>query len=349
MTRFIFYVLAAVMMVACMSRGAAAERFICESHRGASPYPAAVTPNYDHDRYAPNEKEVIKRFGAYVSSFDRADDDNGDGAGDLLAVPEWVAYELKGVSPNAAGHYEEPDISIKRPADWYKAPGLSFLWTDRADVTKKRIDNSYDGIGRVWNRGHLAMADHAQRMSWQASCNTHFFWNALPQAADMNQGPWRHLEDYTAAAANKFGRLWIIAGPVFEKDKAIGFIGEAKKGEVPVAVPHALFKVVVRETEGGNVDALAFFFPQAYEEDSAGQPSPLETWVNCSGAKKAGHVYDHRPRLTSVAKVEELTGLTFFPGVRNRRALRDTIPTALWAIEQQYWSPGGCARQNYVP
>ena len=61
MTRFIFYVLAAVMMVACMSRGATAERFICESHRGASPYPAAVTPNYDHDRYAPNEKEVINK------------------------------------------------------------------------------------------------------------------------------------------------------------------------------------------------------------------------------------------------------------------------------------------------
>ena len=169
------------------------------------------------------------------------------------------------------------------------------------------------------------------------------------EAADMNQGPWRHLEDYTAAAANKFGRLWIIAGPVFEKDKAIGFIGEAEKGEVPVAVPHALFKVVIRETEGGNVDALAFLFPQAYEEDSAGQPSPLETWVNCSGAKKAGHVYDHRPRLTSVAKIEELTGLTFFPGVQNRIALRNTTPTALWEIKKKYWSPGGCARQNYVP
>ena len=61
MTRFIFYVLAAVLLVASMSRGAAAEKFVCESQRGASPYPAAATPDYDHDRSAPNEKEVLKR------------------------------------------------------------------------------------------------------------------------------------------------------------------------------------------------------------------------------------------------------------------------------------------------
>ncbi len=140
MTRFIFCVLAAAVMVTCMSRGAAAKRFICESHRGASPYPAVATPDHDHDRYAPNEKEVIKRFGAYVSSFGHADDDNGDGVGDLLAVPGWVAYELKGVSPDAAGHYEEPDISIKRPADWYKAPGLSF--GNYILVYQKSLDNT---------------------------------------------------------------------------------------------------------------------------------------------------------------------------------------------------------------
>ena len=336
MTHFIFRVLAAALTAACMSHEATAEPYVCKSHDGTSPYPAVATPDHDHARYAPNEKEVIERFGAYVSSFDGADDDDGDGVGDLLAVPEWVAYELKGVSPNADGRYKEPDISIEGPAPWYKAPRLSFLWTDRAGVTKKRIDDSYKHIGHVWNRGHLAMADHAQRIGWQASCNTHFFWNALPQAAKMNQGPWRDLEDYTAAAANKFGRLWIIAGPVFEKDKAIGFIGEAKKGEVPVAVPHALFKVVVRETEGGNVDALAFLFPQPYKEGDDGQPRPLETCVHCGKTKKDDPVYDYSPQLKSVAQIEELTGLTFFLGVRNREVLRNATPSALWEIEEHY-------------
>ena len=216
-----------------LSNDAAAEKFTCESDRGLSPYPIVAIPGYEHDRYAPVEREVVKEFGAYISSFDGDDDDDGNGGGDLLAVPQWVTYELKGVAPDVSGEYSEPDISIKRPNDWYKAPALSFLWEDRPGVTKSRIDNSYDGIGKIWNRGHLAMADHAQRISWQASCNTHFFWNAVPQAADMNQGPWRHLEDYTAAASNKFKRIWIIAGPIFEHGKPIGFNRREGQGRSP--------------------------------------------------------------------------------------------------------------------
>tara|TARA_R110002072_G_scaffold211424_1_gene368956 strand:+ start:8451 stop:9518 length:1068 start_codon:yes stop_codon:yes gene_type:complete len=343
----------ALVVSASLSNPAAAEKFTCESDRGESPYAIAATPDHDHDRYAPNQKEIIKRFGAYVSSFDGDDDDDGDGKGDLLAVPQWVAYELKGLKPKANGEFEEPDISINRPNDWYKEPKFAFLWTDRAGVTKSRIDNSYDGIGSIWNRGHLAMADHAQRISWQASCNTHFFWNAVPQAADMNQGPWRHLEDYSAAASNKYERLWIIAGSVIEKGKPIGFIGETSKGEVPVAVPHALFKVIVRETGNGKVDALAFLFPQAYAPGADGQPRPTEKWVNCNKAKGKGkgkgHVYDHKPRLKTVAEIENMTGLTFFPGAANREEMRTRQAAALWQVEEKFWDPKGCAGQRYVP
>ncbi len=326
-----------------------AEKFTCESDRGHSPYPAASTPDHDHDRYAPNQKEIIKRFGAYVSSFDGDDDDDGDGKSDLLAVPQWVAYELKGLVPKADGEFEEPDISINRPNDWYKEPDFAFLWTNRTGVTKSRLDNSYDGEGSTWNRGHLAMADHAQRISWQASCNTHFFWNAVPQAADMNQGPWRHLEDYTAAASNKFTRLWIIVGSVFERGKPIGYIGETNKGEVPVAIPHALFKVIVRDIGDGKVDALAFIFPQPYAKASNGRQKPTEEWVNCNKAKRLEHTYDHRPSLRTVAQIEDLTGLTFFPGAVNRDEIRVQEAEALWPVEEKYWDPKGCAGQRFVP
>jgi len=350
MPRFTFgAAIAALVAIFGYLDDAVAEKFICESDHGNSPYPISAMPNYDHDRYAPDEKEVLKRFDAYASSFDGEDDDDGDGKGDLLAVPQWVSYELKGVSPNANGEYQEPDISIARPNDWYRAPDLSFLWTNRAGITKGRIDDSYDGIGTVWNRGHLAMADHAQRISWQASCNTHFFWNAVPQAQDMNQGPWRHLEDYTAAASNKFKRLWIIAGPVFEKGKPIGFIGEKSKGEVPVAVPHAMFKVVVRDLGNDKVDALAFLFPQPYVDGRDGQPRPTETWVNCNKAKGMNHIYDHRPRLRSVAEIEDITGLTFFPGALNREEARVRKPAALWPVEMKYWDSKVCVGQRYVP
>ena len=336
-------------IVILTGRDATAERFICESSRGLSPYQVQVAPTHDHDRYAPNEREKTKKFAAYISSFDGNDDDDGNGDPDLLAVPQWVSYELQGLRPKADGSFEEPDISIQRPNDWYRAPGLAFLWTDRPGVRRSRLDNSYDGIGRVWNRGHLAMADHAQRISWQASCNTHFFWNAVPQAADMNQGPWRHLEDYTAAAANKFGRLWIIAGPVFEANEPVRHIGEASKGEVPVAVPHGMFKVVVREVGDTEVAALAFLFTQHYEQGPNDQPRPSETWVNCSGARGQGHIYDHRPRRRSVAEIEALTGLRFFPDAANREDVLNEVPDTLWPVASRYWDPRGCAGQNYIP
>ena len=193
------------------------------------------------------------------------------------------------------------------------------------------------------------MADHAQRILLQASCNTHFFWNAVPQAKDMNQGPWRHLEDYTAAAANRFKRLWIIAGPVFEKNRPVDFIGETSKGEVPVAVPHGMFKIAVREVGDRKVAALAFLFTQYYEHEADGRPRPTETWVNCSEAKRRRHIYEHRSRLKAVAEVEALTGLTFFPEAVNREHARTDVPTALWPIAKKYWDPKGCAGQNYVP
>ena len=121
------------------------------------------------------------------------------------------------------------------------------------------------------------MADYAQRISRQASCDTHFFWNAVPQAADRNQGPWRNLGDHTPAAANKFGRLGIIAGSVFDANEPVGHIGEASKGEVPAAVPHGMFKVVVREVVYREVAALALLFTQHHEQGTAGQPRPTET------------------------------------------------------------------------
>lgn len=329
-----------------VSSSALAAKFPCKSDRGMTAHAVESAPGFDHARYAPAERELVKSFAGYTGSFDVADDDTGDGKGDLLANPVWVAYELKGVAPTADGAFKEPEISLKRPSDWYKEPDFAFLWTNRAGVTKKRLDNSYDGIGTIWNRGHLAQADHVQRIGAEASCNTHHFWNAVPQAAEMNQGPWLHLENYVAALANKHGRVWTIAGPIFDVGKPILFIGDP--GEVPVAVPHALFKILVREKEG-RVHTLAFVFEQP-SEMKAGRPVPTSAakagWVKCNQVKSKGHVYDHRPRLVSVKQIEARTGLTFFAGHADRDWLESENPGALWPVEKKFWSGHVCGGQK---
>lgn len=334
------------LLFALLSVGVAqAERFHCATANSESAYPAGVQLEHDHIRFAPRPFELVQEFEAFVASFDGPDDDDGDGHADLRATPQWVAYELIGLTPNARGAYVEPDISIDR--DWYRSAEFAFIY-DAVDRTRRlEIDDSYTGVGTIWNRGHLAMADHAQRISAIASCNTNTYWNAVPQAADLNQGPWLHLENYTAALANAYGRVWIIAGPIYDRDQQVLTIGDT--GEVPVAVPHALFKVVVLEIDG-VVFTLTFIFDQPYTADAAGIPQPLAntSWIRCSRARAAQHIYDHRPNLSSVAEIERRTGLTFFAGRADRAALVNTTPTALWPVDPMFWSGQVCG-QNSVP
>lgn len=124
--------------------------------------------------------------------------------------------------------------------------------------------------------------------------------------------------------------------------------------DLPVGLPYGAASDLARISIGppsGLVSNCthAFLFTQRYVLGADGQPRPTENWVNCNQAKRRQHVYDHRSRLTSVAEIEALTGLTFFPGALNRERARTAVPTTLWPVPQKYWDPNGCAGQNFVP
>ncbi|MGB7371759.1 DNA/RNA non-specific endonuclease [Erythrobacter sp.] len=329
-------------------QAAFAEQFRC-SGAAVSPIPAKAATNHDHGRYAPSDvSSLSKSFTAFDAVFDDADDDDGDGEPDLRLNPEYVIYEMFGVSPDASGEYAEPDISIRRPSKWYASPELVPLVEPIPDVTNKRLDDSYSGIGTIWNRGHLAMADHAQRIDGPASCNTHNFWNGSPQAAALNQGPWLHLENYSAAAANKFRSIWIVTGPIFDPATPKLTIGDAD--ELKVEIPDAFFKILISEGPSG-IETLAFIFEQPNELGEDGTPVPSRAWVRCSSAKREGHVYNHGPNLVPISEIERRTGLRLFHGHPERDAIVSAEADALWAIEERYWDPGPgvCGGQRSHP
>ena len=344
--RQIFRSIIAAVAILAMPAAAQAEAFRCESRSGASPYPDAATVTHDHRRYAPaSTGETEREFTAFVAAFDGPDDDNGDGRPDLTGNPSWVAYHLIGVEPDDQGRFAEPDVSIRRPSVWYRSSDLAHHWTERPWISSTRIDDSYAGVGRIWNRGHLAMADHAQRISAQASCNTHAFWNASPQAADFNQGPWLHLETYTAALSNMDGEVWIVAGPIFDNAPLLNI---AEPDEVPVAVPHAFFKLIVREA-GGTVDVRALIFEHPSEGPHGAvnpEPSSARQWVNCSRAQRAGHVYRPAQHLVSLAELESRSGLHFLRGLSDYPRLANVRPSALWDVPEQYWTGYICGGQR---
>jgi DNA/RNA endonuclease G (NUC1) len=269
----------------------------------------------------------VREYAAFISSFDSADDDDWDGYEDRFAVPEWVAYEIKRFQTHPDGTYKKPQGASQRPSKWYKSRDLDFLFDDPT-LTSKRLDDSYRGIGRVYNRGHLARKLHADRISWRAGCNTHHLSNAVPQAAGFNQGIWLDMENYTGAWANKFGRVWIITGPIFYRDAPRYVIGDA--GEVPVAIPDALFKIVIKENTATSLpDVLAFIYPQWNVQ--------YYKTGNCRGDK----TYSHTPFLVSVDQIEQATGLSFFTAMNwtdeQQRTVKTQVATSLWPVEAKYF------------
>ncbi|MPW29946.1 hypothetical protein F9L16_13205 [Agarivorans sp. B2Z047] len=300
-----------------------AAKYRCSIENGQSPYELGVPAAYNHTKYTPDfsSELLIKTEAAYTSFFSPKPP--------FLASPKFVSYHLIGVDSLINGYYSEPDVSVD--SRWYRSDDLKFLWTGRSQQYRRGLDHSYNGIGRVWNRGHWAMSDHAQRISAQASCNTYQFWNASPQAKDLNQGPWRALENYTAALSNMYGQVWIITGPIFDEGTDIGFIGD--DGDVPVAVPHALFKVILREVDG-QLEQRAFIFEQAYTSSDGEAPKPIGKWVNCNKAKDT-YTYDHEGYLVSLEKLSDRTGL-FFSHLFSNLELKEQH-SSIWSVGNKYW------------
>ncbi len=296
----------------------------CERAQGTSAYPIETTAGYNHDRFGTMPQDLFREFGAFVSSFDSNDDDDGDGTNDIHAIPEWVAYEIKPFFQNADGSFAPVVGPVGRPNPWYEHPDLAFV-VNQPGVTSTRIADSYLGVGNTFNRGHLTMRSHANRIGWRQGCNTHFFLNAVPQRANFNQGIWRDLENITAAWANKFGGVWVIIGPIIDPTQAVQAIGD--QGEAPVTVPDALFKIVARNDPDDELpQVLAFIYPQQ-------DPS--------YGSNQCNPPYPHEQFLVTLREVEDATGLEFFTnlgltGIAEDNFL-DARPAALWPVAAEFF------------
>ncbi len=307
----------------------------CQKNGAWSAYEPRIRADYDHDRFGTWPQDLHFEFGAFQSSFDSEDDDTGDGNPDFLAVPHWVAYEIRryGTPP-----YKLPKPSPMRPRPWYEIPALKFLST-RESITQFRIDKSYSGFGvapgspalgnKIVHRGHFAMKVHAQRLGWREACNTHVFINAAPQQKELNLGIWLDLEAYSGAAANKYGRVWIVTGPIFDSKK-IKFL--QNKNTIPIAIPTRFFKIIIKENPENKVpDVLAFWFKQ-----------PDSGYVVCGSMKKKDKLFNYEPHFTSIADIEDATDLQFLRNVyfknnKERQAFKKIQTQALWPIEGKYF------------
>ena len=181
---------------------------------------------------------------------------------DAYEQADWVAYVL--TKDNLVKPWQQrndnfrPDVAIR---------------------TGSATPEDYRGSG--YDRGHLVPAAD---MAYDAAAmdETFLLSNITPQARNFNQGIWRELEELTRDWAKKFGRLYVVSGPVLTREPK-GYIGRDNE----VAIPAAYFKVLL-DLDDPERKGIAFL---------------LDNEVNYEPLYKFA---------TSIDAVEALTGLNFF-------------------------------------
>ena len=214
--------------------------------------------------------KVLKNKG-YLVGYDEA-----------LRAPAWVAYRLE--------HPESVETS-ERPETF-----------DVDRRTRARVDHyAYSNSG--YDRGHMApnyaidtvFGERAQKETFLMS-------NIVPQRPDLNQGPWKVLEQTIARRyLRDYTEVWVITGPIYTEPTSRLASG--------VAIPVAFFKIVVDVVEPGGLRAFAVI---------------LEQGVNLA-AKMAGY-------LVTIDAIEAATGLDFLSLLDDsvESVLEADLPKRLW-------------------
>ena len=110
--------------------------------------------------------------------------------------------------------------------------------SDPAISTGSATPEDYKKTG--YDRGHLSpAADFA--FDKNAMSETFYMTNMSPQTGGFNRGIWKDLESTVREWAKKFGRVYVVSGPVLEKNA-----GDYKSiGNNAVSVPEFYYKVIL--------------------------------------------------------------------------------------------------------
>lgn len=193
--------------------------------------------------------------------------------------PDWVAYELTG---------QEAEMQRTRCNCFKK---------DTSVITGSATTADYSSTG--FDKGHLSPAAD-NNISDSANAASFLMSNMSPQLPGFNRGIWADLEDWVRQQAIKYGKIYIVSGPVFIND--LGTIGKDS-----VTIPGYFYKVLLR-FDGDQAKTIAFLIPQI---------------------GSIGKIQDY---IVTVNTIETLTGIDFFP------ALKDNVENKIESqLEPNKW------------
>ena len=186
---------------------------------------------------------------------------------DETKFSDWVAYRLD------ASMVDGPTVS----RNWKADPLID------SDETLEPADYTGARAALDTDRGHQAPlasfrgTEHAQ--------DTNFLSNITPQDKDLNQGPWRLLEDAVRVLARN-RVCYVVTGPLYERNMpSLPGADETHK------VPSGYWKIVAVGEPGNpaSVKAVGFIFDQTTPRDD-----------------------DFKTHTKAVDEIEQKSGLDFF-------------------------------------
>lgn len=193
-------------------------------------------------------EKILKRFN-YTASYNRN-----------WNLPNWVAWEL---------NRNETRGKNKRNDEF----------TADTDLPKANQVQSFDYAGSGYDRGHMCPAGD-NNFSSKAMDECFYMSNMCPQHHELNTGKWNDLEIACRRWANRYGEVYIVCGPIVNKQKSKK-IGK----EHDILVPEQFFKVILI-TSTKPARAIGYIF------ENNGSDRPYKAYT--------------------VDEVEKITGMDFF-------------------------------------
>ncbi len=202
-----------------------------------------------------------------------------------------VSYNKLTMQPNWAAWTIEKNNVLEENMK-YDRPSYNAFHEDEEVSSPRATLDDYRGSGLT--RGHMCPSGDC-RWDEDVLYETFLLTNICPQTRALNAGVWNDIEKSCRRWAIRYGRVYVVCGPIFFKKSEKGTIGRNK-----IPVPDAFFKVVLC-LEGDKPKGIGFVCRnQEGESPDAG--------TSANGRKRTKkELYIH-----SIDEVERITGYDFF-------------------------------------
>ena len=166
----------------------------------------------------------------------------------------------------------------------------SLQYREDSEIEEKSRALLADYASSGYDRGHMCPGGDC---NWndEGRDETFLLSNMCPQNPNLNRGDWKEIEIACRKWAQKYGRIYIVCGPIFFKSQEHERIGPNK-----IPVPEAFFKVVL--------------CPDSLSPKGIGF-----ICRNTEGNKKKDKY------VNSIRQIERVTGITFFPNLAEEIAV----------------------------